>query len=160
MVLSASSEALLQDIITRLRAEFAVKDMGTLRFFLGIDVRRTPHGFLLSQTKYAEDLLDRACMTNCKPTATPIDVKAKLSSASGTAVRDASEYRSIAGGLQYLTITRPNIAHAVQQACLHMHSPKECHLALVKRILRYVRGTSELGLHLRAATSPVITRLL
>jgi len=116
-------------------------------------VRRRDSNFFLSQTKYAEELLDRAGMVNCKPAATPIDTKAKLSSSSGAAVRDLSEYRSIAGALQYLTITRPDIAYAVQQACLHMHDPRECHLAIVKRILRYVRGTTSYGLHLRGTTS-------
>jgi hypothetical protein len=153
MVLTASSDALLRDIIAKLQAEFAVKDMGPLHFFLGVDVRRRDSNFFLSQTKYAEELLDRAGMVHCKPAATPIDTKAKLSSSSGAAVRDPSEYRSIAGALQYLTITRPDIAYAVQQACLHMHDPRECHLAIVKRILRYVRGTTSYGLHLRGTTS-------
>jgi hypothetical protein len=153
MVLSASSDALLQDIIAQLQAEFAVKDMGPLHFFLGVDVRRRGSDFFLSQTKYAEELLDRAGMMNCKPAATPIDTNAKLSSTAGAAVRDPSEYRSIAGALQYLTITRPDIAYAVQQACLHMHDPRDSHLAIVKRILRYVRGTMTYGLYLRGTTS-------
>ncbi|XP_021309257.1 uncharacterized protein LOC110432770 [Sorghum bicolor] len=153
MVLSASSDALLQDIIAKLQAEFAVKDMGPLHFFLGVDVRRRGSDFFLSQTKYAEELLDRAGMMNCKPAATPIDTNAKLSSTAGAAVRDPSEYRSIAGALQYLTITRSDIAYVVQQACLHMHDPRDSHLAIVKRILRYVRGTTAYGLHLRGTTS-------
>ena len=153
MVLSASSDALLQDIIAKLQAEFAVKDMGPLHFFLGVDVRRRGSDFFLSQTKYAEELLDRAGMMNCKPAATPIDTNAKLSSTAGAAVRDPSEYRSIAGALQYLTITRSDIAYVVQQACLHMHDPRDSHLAIVKRILRYVRGTMTYGLYLRGTTS-------
>ncbi|XP_062208995.1 uncharacterized mitochondrial protein AtMg00810-like [Phragmites australis] len=157
MVLSTLSDALLKNIVDRLRTEFAIKDMGPLHFFLGVDVQRTAHEFFLSQNKYAVELFDRAGMTNCKPAATPIDTKAKLSSTAGSAVHDPSEYRSITGALQYLTITRPDIAYAVQQACLHMHDPRECHLALVKRILRYVHGTTNLGLHLRATTSPTIT---
>jgi hypothetical protein len=59
-----------------------------------------------------------------------------------------THYRSLAGGLQYLTLTRPDIAYAVQQACLFMHAPRDAHLALVKRILRYLRGTTHLGLRL------------
>jgi len=61
----------------------------------------------------------------------------------------ASDYRSLAGALQYLTFTRPDIAYAVQQVCLHMHDPRDPHLAALKRILRYVRGTLHLGLLLR-----------
>jgi hypothetical protein len=66
--------------------------------------------------KYAEDLLDRAGMTNCKLALTLIDTKAKLPATIGAAVRDPGEYRSIAGALQDLTITRPDIAYAVQQS--------------------------------------------
>lgn len=63
------------------------------------------------------------------------------------------EYRSLVGELQYLTMTRPDLACPVQQACLHMHNPQDEHLALVKRILRYVRGTTTLGFQLLASPS-------
>jgi len=98
MVLTASSSTLLQRIVTDLRSEFAVKDMGDLRFFLGIDVQRTVDGFYLSQSRYAEEILQRAGMSNCKPASTPIDGKGKLSS-DGPAIPDAKSYRSIAGAL-------------------------------------------------------------
>jgi hypothetical protein len=68
-------------------------------------------------------------------------------------VSDATDFRSLTGALQYLTFTRLNIAYAVQQVCLHMHNPREPHLAALKRILRYVRGTLHLGLLLRPSTS-------
>ncbi|XP_066323353.1 uncharacterized mitochondrial protein AtMg00810-like [Miscanthus floridulus] len=114
MVLTGSSTAVLQHIVDRLRAEFATKDLGELRFFLGIDVKRTPSGFLLSQQRYAEDVFDRAGMLNCKPASMPIDAKGKLS-ADGAKIDDASTYRSLAGALQYITVTRPDLAFAVQQ---------------------------------------------
>ena len=66
---------------------------------------------------------------------------------------DASDYRSLAGALQYLTFTRPDIDYAVQQVCLHMHDPREPHLVALKRILRYLQGTLDLGLLLRPSTS-------
>jgi hypothetical protein len=157
MVLSVSTDALLQDIIARLQAEFAMKNMGPLRFFLGVDVQRLSTGFFLSQTKYAKELLDRIGMTHCKQATTPIDTKANLSSSTGAAVSDPSEYHSIASGLQNLTITHPDIAYTVQQACLHMHDPRECHLAIVKCILRYVRGTTTYGIHLHGMAIPTIT---
>jgi hypothetical protein len=125
--------------------------MGALRFFLGIDVRRTKAGFYLSQERYAEELLDRAGMSSCKPMSTPIDANGKLA-ANGEPIDDAQTYRSLAGALQYLTVTRPDLAFVVQQACLHMHDPRTPHLMLLKRILRYVRGTATLGLHIRASS--------
>jgi hypothetical protein len=90
-------------------------------------------------------------MTECCPCDTPIDTNGKLSSDSGSPLNttDASDYRSLVGALQYLTMTRPDLQYVVQQACLFMHAPTTAHQALVKRILRYVRGTTSLGLHLR-----------
>lgn len=93
------------------------------------------------------DILERAGTSDCKPCSTPVDTHAKLF-ADGSAVADATQYRSLTGALQYLTFTRPNISYAVQQVCLHMHSPREPHLTAVKRILRYLRGTLDLGLTL------------
>jgi hypothetical protein len=151
IVITGSSPGLLQHFVDRLRNEFAVKDMGALRFFLGIDVRRTKAGFYLSQERYAEELLDRAGMSSCKPMSTPIDANGKLA-ANGEPIDDAQTYRSLAGALQYLTVTRPDLAFVVQQACLHMHDPRTPHLMLLKRILRYVRGTATLGLHIRASS--------
>ncbi|XP_051197276.1 uncharacterized mitochondrial protein AtMg00810-like [Lolium perenne] len=115
-----------------------MKDLGALHFFLGIRVTRTAAGFFLSQQQYAEDVLERAAMDNCRSAPTPVDTKAKLPAADGPRVADPSSYRSIAGALQYLTITRPELAYTVQQICLHMHDPRECHAGLIKRALRYL----------------------
>jgi hypothetical protein len=153
IVLSASSSTLLHEIIAQLKTEFAMKDMGPLHFFLGIHVRRTPRGFFLSQGQYAEEILQRAGMANCAPISTPVDTSSKVAADAGKPVADPSEYRSLAGALQYLTMTRPDLAYAVQQICLHMHDPRDGHLAIVKRILRYVRGTTTSGLLLAAASS-------
>ena len=90
-------------------------------------------------------------MSYCKPCSTPIDTSTKVSG-DGAPVPDATDYRALVGALQYLTFTRPDIAYAVQQVCLYMHDPREPHLALVKRILRYVRGTLDFGLQLHSST--------
>jgi histone deacetylase 1/2 len=152
IVLTASSTGLLQRIIASLAGEFAMKDLGPLHFFLGIQVTRTAAGFFLSQAQYAEDILERASMDNCKSSPTPVDTKAKLAAADGPRVSDPTTYRSIAGALQYLTITRPELAYTVQQICLHMHDPRESHWGLIKRALRYIRGSTDFGLHLRTCT--------
>ena len=114
MILSASSTSLLQHIIKRLHDAFAVKDMGPVRHFLGISVRHHQHGFFLSQAQYAEDILQRAGMEHCNAVATPADTKPKPSTSDGKLIDDATSYRSIADALQYLTLTRPDIAYAVQ----------------------------------------------
>lgn len=93
------------------------------------------------------EILDRAGMSECKPCSTPVDLKPKLS-ADGVPLKNSTDFRSLAGALQYLTFTGPDIANAVQQVCLHMHDPREPHLVALKHILRYIRGTLHLGLFL------------
>ncbi|GJZ07459.1 ribonuclease H-like domain-containing protein [Tanacetum coccineum] len=95
-------------------------------------------------------------MLNCNPCRTPIDTEKKLGP-EGSPVTDPTLYRSLAGSLQYLTFTRPNLAYAVQQLCLYMHDPREPHLNVMKCVLRYLRGTTDLGLQLlRSTTSQLI----
>ena len=84
-------------------------------------------------------------MIECHSTTTPVDTNAKLLATDGAPVVDPSKYRSLAGALLYLTLTRPDLAYAVQQVCLFMQDPREPHLALVKRILWYVKGTLSSG---------------
>jgi hypothetical protein len=143
-----------------------MKDLGPLHHFLGITVEQRPDKLFLYQRTYTLDILKRAVMTDCKPCLTPVDLKAKLAADSGPPVQDPSQFRSIAGALQYLTFTRPDIAYVVQQICLHMHDPRESHLTAMKRILRYLRGTLDYGLLRRSrstdlavytdATGPVV----
>jgi histone deacetylase 1/2 len=92
-------------------------------------------------------------MLNCSPAATPIDTNAKLSAIAGSLATDASHYRSIVGGLQYLTLTRPELQYAVQQVYLYIHAPCDAHWTAVKRILRYIRGSIDLGLTISASPS-------
>ncbi|GJX32641.1 ribonuclease H-like domain-containing protein [Tanacetum coccineum] len=152
IILTASCPALLQQIIGSLNNEFDMTDLGALNYFLGISADRTPTGLFLSQKKYALQLLERAHMVTCNPSRTPVDTESKLGP-EGAPVQDPTLYRSLAGGLQYLTFTRPDLSYAVQQICLYMHDPREPHLAALKRILRYVQGTLDLGLHLYASST-------
>ncbi|GKB57808.1 ribonuclease H-like domain-containing protein [Tanacetum coccineum] len=136
-----------RSIIATLHAEFSMTDLGSLDYFLGISVTRNTSGMFLSQQKYASELLEHAGMLTCNPCRTPVDTDFKLS-ADGDLVSDPTLYRSLAGALQYLTFTRPDISYAVQQVCLYMHDPREPHFSALKRILRYIRGTTPYGLQL------------
>ncbi|GKA94790.1 ribonuclease H-like domain-containing protein [Tanacetum coccineum] len=82
---------------------------------------------------------------------TPVDTESKLGS-DGDPVSDPTLYRSLAGALQYLTFTCPDISYAVQHICLYMHDPRDPHFTALKRILRYVRGTIDHGLQLYCNT--------
>nr|GEV94008.1 ribonuclease H-like domain-containing protein [Tanacetum cinerariifolium] len=132
--------------------EFDMTDLGALNYFLGISVVCHSTGLSLSQRKYDLQLLERAHMINCNPSRTPVDTESKLGP-NGVLVQDLILYRSLAEGLQYLTFTRLDFSYVVQQICLYMHDPREPHLAALKRILRYVQGTLDLGLHLYASST-------
>ncbi|XP_071707903.1 uncharacterized mitochondrial protein AtMg00810-like [Rutidosis leptorrhynchoides] len=92
-------------------------------------------------------------MQYCKSATTPVDTKSKLSSRAVAVFHDPSYFRSLAGALQNLTFTRPDISYAVQQICLHMHAPHDGHMGALKRILRYIKGTIEHGIFLRKSPS-------
>ncbi|KAJ9562193.1 hypothetical protein OSB04_007353 [Centaurea solstitialis] len=150
IILTASSPTLISMVISKLSSEFPMSDLGPLSFFLGIAATRSTSGLFLSQSAFAQEILARADMVSCNPCSTPADTKTKLA-ADGEPVSDPTLYRSLAGALQYLTFTRPDIAYAVQQVCLFMHDPRLPHLNALKRILRYLKGTLSHGLHIKAS---------
>nr|GEX51976.1 copia protein [Tanacetum cinerariifolium] len=139
-------------IITSLHQEFDMTHLGALNYFLGISATRSSTGLFLSQKKYACELLERANMVNFNPSRTPVDTDSKLGP-EGFAVQDPTLYRSLAGGLQYLTFTHLDLSYAVQQICLDMHDPWEPHFATLKCILRYVWGTVDFSLQLYASAT-------
>ncbi|KAJ9540986.1 LOW QUALITY PROTEIN: hypothetical protein OSB04_027492 [Centaurea solstitialis] len=135
IILTASSPTLISMVISKLSSEFPMSDLGPLSFFLGIAASRSRSGLFLSQSAFAQEILARADMVSCNPCSTPADTRTKLA-VDGEPVLDPTLYRSLAGALQYLTFTRPDIAYAVQQVCLFMHDPRLPHLNALKRILR------------------------
>nr|GEW75548.1 copia protein [Tanacetum cinerariifolium] len=140
IILTTSCPAPLQQIIGSLNNEFDMTDLGALSYFLGISADRTLTGLFLSQKKYDLQLLERAHMVTCNPSRTPIDTESKLG-LEGVPVEDPTLYRSLAGGLQYLTFTRPDLSYAVQQICLYMHDLRDPHFASLKRCPSTRRST-------------------
>ncbi|XP_020415542.1 uncharacterized protein LOC109948051 [Prunus persica] len=147
IILTGNNSVLIQQTITALSREFDMKDLGQLTYFLGLQVQYTSTGIHVNQSKYAADLLLKAGMTQCKPCSTPCLPTAKLLKFDGTPLSDPTVYRSLVGGLQYLTFSRPDIAFAVNTLCQFMHTPTDSHFAAVKRVLRYLAGTLTHGIH-------------
>lgn len=142
-----------------LHSSFALKDLGALHFFLGIEVQTTSDGLALSQTKYVHDLLRRVGMTGCKGAPTPMSTVDKLSLSVGEALSpdDATKYRSTVGTLQYLVLTRPDIAYSVNKVCQFLHSPTSVHWTAVKRILRYLNHIASTGMVIRKSSSTLVS---
>jgi hypothetical protein len=148
IIVANSSQYATTTLLKNLEKDFALKDMGELHYFLSIEVAKINSGILLSQTKYAKDLLKKTCMLACKPVGTSLSSSEKLSAHVRELLgpMDATHYRNIVGGLQYLTLTRPDLAFSVNKVCQYLHAPTTLHLTAVKRILRFVKGTIDLGL--------------
>jgi len=146
IVLTGSSPHLLSNLIHLLSLQFHMKDLGLLHYFLGIEVKQTTQDLFLSQTKYALDLLTRANMKDCRPVSTPLSLRPAAIITDDILLQHPLEYRSLVGGLQYLTITRPDIAYATNLLCQKMQQPTLGDFHKLKRVLRYVKGTVTLGL--------------
>jgi len=98
-------------------------------------------------------------MSDCKPIGTPLSTSEKLSIHEGSPLgeKDITQYRSIVGALQYLTLTRPDIAFSVNKVCQFLHAPTTLHWAAVKRILRYIKQCTNLGLHIHRSDSTLVS---
>ena len=159
IVIAGSSQGAVDGLVRSLAASFPIKDLGPLAYFLGLEASFNSGGLTLTQRKYALDLLHRVSMETCKPTSTPLSTSDQLARASGRTLStaDAFRYRSVVGGLQYLTLTRPDISFAVNKICQFLSQPTDTHWEAVKRILRYVKGTIHTGLKFRKAVSTSIS---
>ncbi|KAK2991799.1 hypothetical protein RJ640_013130 [Escallonia rubra] len=128
-----------------LASEFEIKDLGSLKSFLGMEIARSRKGIAVSQRKYVLDLLKETGMSWCCPVETPIDPNQKLGDNKGDPV-NTSRYQKLVGKLIYLSHTRPGIAFSVSLVSQFMHSPHEEHLEAVYRILRYLKSSPGKGL--------------
>lgn len=155
----SSCNAVVDKLLGKLRDDFALKDLGSLHYFLGIEVSSCGDGLLLTQTKYAQELIQKAGLQDCKPMPTPLSISDKLVAGQGELLDSATatRYRSLVGGLQYLTLTRPDLAFAVNKVCQYLHAPTSAHYTAVKRILRYVSGSLGYGLKLVRSCSNIIS---
>ena len=124
-----------------------MKDLGTLSYFLGLEVTSSSYGYYLSQAKYAYDLLSKAGITDNKTVSTPLKYNAKLTPLDGEPISDATRYRQLVGSLIYLTITRLDISHVVGMVSKFMNAPRFVHYVAILWILQYVKGTLYHGLY-------------
>ena len=138
---------LINHVKSSLKKKFDMIDLGYLHYFLGLQVLQTKEGISLSQSKYACDLLRRFHMEDCKPAPSPFQSGVKLSLTCTSPEVDATLYRQLVGSLLYLTDSRPDISFVVGLVARYMQHPHESHWKATKRILRYIRGTVQFGIH-------------
>ncbi|XP_020417872.1 uncharacterized protein LOC109948621 [Prunus persica] len=129
-----------------LSPEFEMKDLGDLKYFLGIEVARSTTGIFLSQQKYVLDLFTETGMLGCKPVDTPIEMYHKLCEDMDQEPSNKEQYQCLVGRLIYLAHTKPDIAYDVSVVSQFMHSPSVSHRNAVDRILIYLKAGPGKGL--------------
>ncbi|KAK9740342.1 hypothetical protein RND81_03G027900 [Saponaria officinalis] len=131
LIITGNNEAMIADFKKHMKQEFEMTDLGLMNFFLGLEVKQTREGIYITQRKYAEAILKRFKMDKCKVMSTPLAINEKLSKEDGAEKADPSTYRGIVG---CFLLSR------------FMQSPSQLHHSAAKRVLRYLKGTKELGI--------------
>jgi histone deacetylase 1/2 len=159
IIVASSSQSATDALLRDLSKKFALKDLGDLHYFLGIEVHKVSDGIVLNQAKYAQDVLARVNMTGCSGVPTPLSSSEKITAQDGDMLgpEDSTNYRSMVGALQYLTLTRPDISFAVNKVCQYLHAPTTVHWTAAKRILRYVSHTLSFGLTFMKSRSTLVS---
>ena len=156
IIITSSSAPTIDTLLSNLKSDFAVKHLGPLNFFLGIEVIPTAHDVLLSQQRYIKDILSRTKMIDAKPMSTPMASSTNLSAYEGEPFSDHTLFRSTVGALQYLSITRPDIGFAINKLSQFMHKPTQPHWQFVKHLLRYLKSTIQFGLHIYCSSCSIL----
>ncbi|KAG7556865.1 Reverse transcriptase RNA-dependent DNA polymerase [Arabidopsis suecica] len=149
IIISGNDKVGIQETKAFLKSVFDIKDLGELKYFLGIEVCRSKEGLFLSQRKYTLDLLSQVGKLGAKPAKTPLedDYKAnRKGELDNKPFEDVTQYRRLVGKLIYLTITRPDICFAVNVVSQHMQAPTLHHWNMVTRILKYLKGAPGQGI--------------
>ncbi|XP_042944495.1 uncharacterized protein LOC122278367, partial [Carya illinoinensis] len=146
IIFGATNENMCQVFAKTMQEEFEMSMMGELTFFLGLQIKQAKSGTFINQSKYIKELLKKFGMENAKEIGTPMSPSTKLDKDESGKPVDSKIYRGMIGSLLYLTASRPDIMFSVCLCARFQSSPKESHLIAVKRILRYLSGTINLGL--------------
>ncbi|XP_061371759.1 uncharacterized mitochondrial protein AtMg00810-like [Gastrolobium bilobum] len=146
IIVASNNPSHVQTLTAVLNDTFRLKNLGNLKFFLGIEVARSTKGITICQRQYALQILKDSGYLGCKPRSTPMDVGLKLSLNSGELIPDPAIYRRLIGRLIYLTITRPDLSYAVNHLSQFMASPRLPHLQAAYRLLGYLKQTIGQGL--------------
>ena len=127
IVITGTDQDGIQKLKQHLFSYFQTKDLGKLKYFLGIEVAQSNSGLVISQRKYTLDILTDTGMLDCKPVDTPIDPNVKLVPSQGELLQDPGRYRRLVGKLNYLTITQPNISFPISVVSQFLQSPYDSH---------------------------------
>ncbi|KAL2242415.1 UNVERIFIED_CONTAM: Retrovirus-related Pol polyprotein from transposon RE1 [Sesamum indicum] len=157
LLITGPSEELITEVKQFLDDVFSIKDLGYAKYFLGLEIARSPAGTWVTQHKYIHDLIADTGLDQCRPASTPLPPGLKLSSSSSPKLLDPESFRRLVGRLLYLGFTRPDISYGAQQLSQFLHEPCQDHLEAAMHLVRYLAGCPDLGLFLPASASSTIT---
>ena len=146
IIFRSTCQELCVDFSKIMHDEFEMSMMGELNFFLGLQIKQLEDGIFFNQSKYIKDMLKKFGLEDSKPIKTPMSTKTKLTKDEESESVDSTKYRGMIGSLLYLTASRPDIMFSVCLCARFQEDPKTTHLEAVKRIFRYIKGTTHLGL--------------
>ncbi|XP_020674690.1 uncharacterized protein LOC110093960 [Dendrobium catenatum] len=146
ILVTGNNDDAISKILTKIHSKFNMKNLGIAHHFLGIKIQTLSDKYFLSQSSYAQSILKSVHLDDCNPLSNPSCTKIPDQVPEDAILSAPSTYRRIIGSLQYLTLTRPDIAYAVNVLSQHMHEPSLQHVYLLKRLLRYLKGTLSFGL--------------
>ncbi|KAJ0588916.1 putative RNA-directed DNA polymerase [Helianthus annuus] len=136
----------IQETKNHLDNQFSIKNLSSLKYFLGIEVAKTSEGLVLSQRKFTLDILEDGGMLRCRPSTFPIEPNLKLDKGEDDPRVDANSYRRMVGRLLYLQATRPDIAYALNVLSQFVADPRQKHLEAANRVLTYLKATPGQGI--------------
>ena len=150
VLIASNDKQQVDQFKVQLGQKFKLKDLGELRYFLGLEVARTAKGISLCQWKYVLEILENAGLLGCKLVKVPMEHNLKLSKYEGLLLDDAGKYRRLVGRLLYLTITKPDITYAVHKLSQFMAKPRQPHLEAALKVLQYLKNEPGKGVFFSA----------
>ncbi|XP_020879598.1 uncharacterized protein LOC9311760 [Arabidopsis lyrata subsp. lyrata] len=152
IIIASTCSAATSSLTASLKESFKLRELGPLKYFLGLEIARTDAGISICQRKYVLDLLDETGLLGCKPSSIPMDPSQKLNMETGDFIEDVERYRRLVGKLMYLTFTRPDITFAVHKLCQFTSAPRQPHMKAVFKVLHYLKGTIGQGMFYSATS--------
>lgn len=155
IIVTGPSSTHIDSVKLLLKSLFLLKDLGSVKYFLGLELARSTSGLMISQRKYCMQILEDTGFLNAKPAATPMDPNLHLSKQQGTMLsnEDATAYRRLIGRILYLQISRPDICYAVHCLSQFLSSPTTAHLHAANHLLRYLKSSPGQGILLQAVSA-------
>ena len=146
LIYTSNSAALIVEFKNFMIGEFEMTDLGSMNYFLGLEVKQSDTGIFISQEKYVNDLLEKFQMKDCNPVKFPMNTNQKFNLNDGEERIDDHLYRSLIGSMLYLKNRCPDIMFATSFLSRFMQNPSKLHYGAAKRVLRYLMGTSSYGI--------------